>query len=109
MGVRWLVGELGYDICHLVDVDELDPRFEVFIVVLPDELGVGCSAKVSGDTLVALLDEHATTLDAKVGFVQPELPTGKRLAVATTGLLGNVELETGPVKADRLTNRLDVR
>ena len=35
------VSEFGYDVRHLVDVDELDPGFEIFIVVLPDELGVG--------------------------------------------------------------------
>jgi len=103
-----LVGELGYDIRHLVDVDELNPRFEIFIVVLPDELGVGCPTKMGRNALVALLDENASTLNTQMGFVQSELPTCKRLTIATARLLGNVELETGPVKADRLTNRFNV-
>ena len=63
---------------------------------------------MGGDALVALLDEDAPALDAEVGLVQPELPAGERLAVAAARLLGYVELEAGPVKADRLTNRLDV-
>jgi len=102
------VGELGYDIRHLVDVDELDPGFEVFVVVLPHELGVVCSAKMGRNTLVALLDDNLTALDPKMGLVQSKLPTCEWLAVATARLLGDVELEAGPVKADRLTNRLDV-
>ncbi len=108
-GARKLsVGELWYDIRHLVNVDELNPGFEIFIAILPYELGVGCPAKMCGDALVALLVENPTALDTKMGLVQSELPTRERLAIATTSLLGDVELETGPVKADGLTNRLDV-
>lgn len=103
-----LVGELGYDIRHLVDVYELNPGFEIFIVVLPDELGVGCPTKMSRDALVALLEENTTALNAEKGLVQSELPTCERLAIATARFLGDVELETGPVKADRLTNRFNV-
>ena len=103
-----LVGELGYDIRHLVDVDELDPGFEIFIVVLPDKLGVGCPTKMGRDALVALLDKNATALNAEVGLVQPKLPTGERLAIATARFLGDVEFKPGPVKADRLTNRFNV-
>ncbi len=102
------VGELGYDIRHLVDVDKLNPGFEVFIVVLPYELGVLRSTKMGRDALVALLEENATALDAKMGLEQSKLPTCERLAVATACLLGDVELEAGPVKADWLTNRFDV-
>lgn len=103
-----LVGKLGYDIRHLIDVDELDPGFEIFIVILPDELGVGCPTKMGRDALVALLDDNATALNAEMGLVQSELPTCERLAIATARLLGDVELETGPVKADRLTDRFNV-
>jgi hypothetical protein len=102
------IGELGYDVGHLVDVDELDPRLEILVVVLPHELGVGRPAEMSRDALVALLDEDATALDAEVGFVQAELPAGEGLAVAAAGLLGYVELEAGPVETDRLAYRLDV-
>jgi hypothetical protein len=103
-----LVGKLGYDIRHLIDVDELDPGFEIFIVILPDELGVGCPTKMGRDTLVALLDDNATALNAEMGLVQSELPACERLAIAAARLLGDVELEAGPVKADRLTNRFNV-
>ena len=103
-----LVSEFGYDIRHLVNVDELDPGFEIFIVVLPDELGVGCPTKMGGDALVALLEENATALNAEMGLVQSELPTREWLAIATARLLRDVELETGPVKADRLTDRFNV-
>jgi len=103
-----LVGELGYDIRHLVDVDELDPGFKIFIVILPNELGVGCPTKMGRDALVDLLDESATALNAQMGLVQSELPTCEWLTIATARLLGDVELETGPVKADRLTNRFNV-
>lgn len=106
--VKVLVGELGYDIRHLVDVDELDPRFEIFVGVLPDELGVGRPAKMGRDALVALLDEDPAALHAEVGLVQPELPPGERLPVAAARLLGDVELEPGPVEADRLADRFDV-
>ncbi len=75
---------------------------------MPDELGVGRAAKVRGDALVAFLDEDAAALDAEVGLVQAELPAGEGLAVAAAGLLGDVELEAGPVEADRLAYRLDV-
>ena len=60
------------------------------------------------DALVALLDEDAAALDAEVGLVQAELPAREGLAVAAAGLLGYVELEAGPVEADRLAYRLDV-
>ena len=103
-----LIGKLGYDVGHLVDVDELDPRLKVLIVILPYELGVGRAAKVGRDALVTLLDKDAAALDAEVSLVQTELPAGERLAVAAAGLLGYVELEAGPVKADRLAYRLDV-
>ena len=103
-----LVSELGYDIRHLVNVDELDPRFEIFIVVLPDELGVGCPTKMGRDALVALLEENTPALNAEMGLVQSELPTCERLAIAAASLLRDVELESGPVKADRLTNRFNV-
>jgi len=102
------IGELWYDVGHLVDVDELDPRLEILVVVLPHELGVGRPAEMSRDALVALLDEDAAALDAEVGLVQAELPAGEGLAVAAAGLLGYVELEAGPVEADRLAYRLDV-
>jgi len=92
----------------LVDIDELDPGFEVLVVVLPDKLGVGGAAKVGRYALVALLDEDAAALDAEVGLVQAEFPAGERLAIAAAGLLGYVELEAGPVEADRLTYRFDV-
>ena len=58
--------------------------------------------------LVALLEENATALNAEMGLVQSELPTCERLAIATARLLRDVELETRPVKADRLTNRFNV-
>jgi hypothetical protein len=103
-----LVGEFGYDIRHLVDVDELDPGFEIFIGVLPDELGVCCPTKMGRDALVALLEENPTALNAEMGLVQSELPTCERLTIATARLLGDVELETGPVKADRLADRFNV-
>jgi hypothetical protein len=108
-GRKELIGELGNDIGHLVNVDELDPRLEVLVIILPHELGVGRAAEVRGDTLVALLDEYTPTLNAEVGLVQAELPAGERLAVPATRLLGYVELEARPVKADRLSNRFDVR
>ena len=107
-GRKGLIGEFGNDIGHLVNVDELDPRLEVLVIVLPHELGVGRPAEVRGDTLVALLDEDAPALNAEVGLVQAKLPAGKRLAVPATRLLGYVELEARPIKADRLSNRLDV-
>ncbi len=92
----------------MVNVDELDPGFEIFIGVLPDELGVGRPTKMGRDALVDLLDEDPTALNAEVGLVQSKLPTCERLAVAGARLLGDVELETGPVKADGLTDRFDV-
>jgi len=72
---KGLIGELGYDVRHLVDIDELDPGLKILVVVLPDELGVWGAAEVGGDALVALLDENAASLDAEVGLVQAELPT----------------------------------
>lgn len=92
----------------MVDVDKLDPRLEILVVVLPHKLGVGRPAEMSRDALVALLDEDAAALDAEVGLVQAELPAGEGLAVAAAGLLGYIELEAGPVEADRLAYRLDV-
>ena len=76
---------------------------------MPDELGVRGAAEVGGDALVALLDEDAAALYTEMRLVQAELPTSERLAVATARLLGYVELEPGPIKADRLPDRLDVR
>jgi hypothetical protein len=92
----------------LVDVDKLDPGFEIFIVVLPDELGVGCPTKMGCDALIALLEENAAALNAEMGLVQSKLPACEWLAIATARLLGDIKLETGPVKADRLTNRFNV-
>ena len=69
-----LIGELGYHVRHLVDVYELDPRLEILVVVLPDELGVWGATEVGGDALVALLDENAASLDTEVGLVQAKLP-----------------------------------
>ncbi|SRR6266702_203262 len=103
-----LVGELGNDVGHLVDVDELDPGLKVLIVILPHELGVGGTAEVGGNALVALLDEDTAALHAEVRLVQTELPASQRLAVPATRLLGYVELEPGPIEADRLPDRLDV-
>jgi hypothetical protein len=73
---KGLIGELGYDVRHLVDVDELDPGLEILVVILPDELGVWRPAEVGRDALVALLDDNAAALDAEVGLVQAELPAG---------------------------------
>lgn len=92
----------------MVDVNELDPGFEIFIGVLPYELGVGRPTKMGRDALVALLDENPTALNAEMGFVQSKLPTCERLTIAAARLLRDVELETGPVKADRLTDRFNV-
>ena len=104
-----LVGELWDDVGHLVDVDELDPRLEVLVVVLPHELGVRGPAEVRRHALVALLDEDAAPLHAQVRLVQPELPAGQRLPVPAARLLRYVELEPGPIEPDRLPDRLDVR
>ena len=89
----WLVGELGNDVSHLVDIDKLYPRLEVFVVILPDELGVRCPAEMRRHTLVALLDDDASALHTEMRLVETELPACERLPVTTTRLLGYVELE----------------
>lgn len=104
----WLVGELGDDVSHLVDIDELYPGLKVLIIILPYELGVRCAAEVRRHTLVALLDEYATALHAEMRLVQTELPACERLPVTTARLLGYVKLEPGPIEPDRLSDRLDV-
>jgi hypothetical protein len=102
------IGEFRYDVRHLVDIDELDPGLKVLVVVLPHEFGVGGAAEVCGDALVALLDEDAAALHAEMRLVEAELPAGEGLPVAAARLFGYIELEPGPVKADRLPDRLDV-
>ena len=93
----------------MVNVDELDPRLEFLVVVLPDELGVRCASEVRGDTLVGLFDKNALALDAKLRFVQAEFPALQRLSVATTCFFRDVELEARPIEAHGLPDGFDVR
>jgi len=98
-----LGGELGYDFDHLVDIDKLDPCLQVFRVVVPYERRLSRPAKERARALVLFLDENVFPRDAEIGLEHAELPSCQRMTIALGSLFGDVELETGPVEADRLT------
>jgi len=61
-----LICEFGDNIGHLVNINELDPRFQVLAIVLPDEFRVCGASEVSGDALVRLLYHDTLTLNAEL-------------------------------------------
>ena len=103
-----LCGELWDDFDHLVNVDELHPRFQILRVVVPDEFGLNGTTEKCANTLIMFLDENVVSCDAKVRFEYSELPALEGMAVSERRLLRDVEFEARPVKANRLSNGLDV-
>jgi hypothetical protein len=58
--------------------------------------------------LIVFLNENVASCDAKARLEYSELPALEGMAVPSCRLLRNVEFEAGPIKADRLSNGLDV-
>ena len=75
---------------------------------MPYKLGLFRAPKKGTRALIRLLDHRPAALHAELGLEYPEFPTLERMVVPARALVGDVELESGPVESARLAYRFDV-
>lgn len=75
---------------------------------LPDESTVRCTPIKCACTLVRLFSGLAISSNTDVGLPQPELPSLQRQLIATSCVIFDVEFQSRPVEAHRLSDRSDV-
>lgn len=75
---------------------------------MPYKLGFFRAPKERTRALIRLFDHRPAALHAELGLEHPELPALQRMIVPARALIGDVELEPGPVEAARLADRFDV-
>ena len=100
--------QLWYDFDHLVDINELHPSLQVFLVVVPNELRLLASAEERTCALVRLLHDPVCSPHAKLRLEYAKLPSIQWVVISAGRFFRNIKLETGQVEANWLTNRFDV-
>jgi hypothetical protein len=100
--------QLWNDLDHLIDIDKLYPSFQVLCIIVPYKLGLFRAPKKGTRALIRLFDHRPAALHAELGLEHPEFPTLQRVVVPARALVGDVELEPGPVESARLAYRFDV-
>lgn len=103
-----LCSQFRNDFDHLVNVDELYPALQFLLAVVPYELRLPASTEKGASTLVGLLNDSSWAQHTKLGLEQPEFPSFQRMIISASGLLRDIEFQTGHVETHRLTDRLDV-
>lgn len=106
---RESIRQFGHDRHELIWRQELHPRLQLFRVLLPDEVDVVNASEEGGRALIALFFCCAIRpLHLDICLPHAELPAYELLAVARRGHMRYVEVESGVVKPEWLTDGADV-